>query len=168
MKPQQKTPELELDLINDTKWSLHKQDPDKYSLLIFYRGHHCPICKKQLESVKNHLNDLTDRGINVIAISMDKEQRAKKTGEEWDIESLPVAFELSKDKAQEWGLYLSKGVSDKEPELFSEPGMFLVKDDGTLYFSSVQTMPFARPSIKDVLNAVDYIEKNNYPARGEV
>jgi peroxiredoxin len=168
MKPREKTPSLELDLINDTKWSLHKQDPENYTLLIFYRGYHCPICKKQLENVRENIDNLTDRGINVIAISMDSEERAKKTGKEWDIETLPVGFEMSEKSAKEWGLFLSKGVSDKEPDLFSEPGMFLIKDDGTLYFSSVQSMPFARPAIKDVLNAVDYIDKNDYPARGEV
>jgi hypothetical protein len=39
---------------------------------------------------------------------------------------------------------------------------------GTLYFGSVQTMPFARPHFADILAAIDYVLKNNYPARGEV
>jgi peroxiredoxin len=167
MKPKEQVPSLELDLINDTQWVMEKQDPDKYSLLIFYRGMHCPICKKQLETVKDRLQDLIDRGVNVIAISMDTEEKAKKTGEEWDISGIPVGFELSEDKAREWGLYLSKGISDKEPELFSEPGMFLVNKDNSLFFSSVQTMPFARPRISDVLDALDFIDKKDYPARGE-
>ena len=168
MKPREKTPELELDLINDTKWSLHKQEPKKYTLIVFYRGLHCPVCKKQLESIKDKLDQFTERGINIIAVSMDTEERAKKAGNEWAIESIPVGFEMSKEKAREWGLYLSKGISDKEPELFSEPGLFLIRKDGTLYCSSVQTMPFARPSMGDLLKAVDFIEDKDYPARGEV
>ncbi len=167
MKPKQKTPNLELKLINDTQWSLHKQEAESFTLLIFYRGLHCPVCKKQLESVKNHLKDLTDRGIHVIGISMDNETRAKEAGEKWDIDELPIGYELSKDQAKEWGLYFSKGISEKEPELFSEPGMFLVNPDGTLYFSSVQTMPFARAAIEDIIKAVDFIKDKNYPARGE-
>lgn len=167
MKPRQKTPNLELNLINDTQWSLHKQEADSFTLLIFYRGLHCPVCKKQLESVINHLDDLTERGIHVIGISMDTEKRAKKAGEEWDIDELPIGYELSRKKAEKWGLYFSEGISDKEPELFSEPGMFLVNSDGTLYFSSVQSMPFARPSIEDVIKAVDFIKDKDYPARGE-
>ncbi|SCY39476.1 Peroxiredoxin [Nonlabens sp. Hel1_33_55] len=167
MKPTQKVPHLELDLINDTKWSMEKQDPEKYTLMVFYRGYHCPVCKKQLESLKDKLSEFVDRGVNVIAVSMDTEERAKKTGEEWDIESIPVGFELSKEQAKEWGLYLSKGISDKEPELFSEPGLFLIKKDGTLYCSAVQTMPFARPQLDDLLKAIDFIEDKDYPARGE-
>lgn len=167
MKPTQKVPNLKLDLINDTIWEMHKQDPEKYTMILFYRGYHCPVCKKQLESLKDKLDQFVDRGVNVIAISMDTEERAKKTGKEWDISSIPVGFQLTKEQAKEWGLFLSKGITDEEPELFSEPGIFLIKKDGTLYCSSVQSMPFARPGLDDLLNTIDYVEKNDYPARGE-
>jgi hypothetical protein len=40
--------------------------------------------------------------------------------------------------------------------------------DGTLYFASVQTMPFARPAFGDILGALDFVIAKNYPARGEV
>jgi peroxiredoxin len=167
MKPQQKVPSLEVDLINDTTWIMDKQNPDKYTMILFYRGLHCPVCKKQLESLKDKLGKFVDRGVNVIAISMDTEERAKKAGDEWHIESIPIGFGLTKEKAEEWGLYLSKGISDNEPELFSEPGIFLIRKDGTLYFSSVQTMPFARPALDGILKAIDFVEKEDYPARGE-
>src|SRR5213075_1496094 len=56
----------------------------------------------------------------------------------------------------------------REPAHFSEPAFYLIRPDGTLYFGSVQTMPFARPHFSDILAAIDYVLKNNYPARGEV
>ncbi|WP_405369900.1 peroxiredoxin-like family protein [Nonlabens sp. Asnod2-A12] len=167
MKPTQQTPNLEINLINDTTWSLDKQHPEKYTLVIFYRGLHCPVCKKQLENVTKHLDELEERGINVIAVSMDSEKRAKKAGASWNVEKLPIGYGLKREAAEQWGLYFSKGISDKEPDLFSEPGMFLIKADGTLYFSSVQTMPFTRPRIDAVIKAVDFVEEKNYPARGE-
>ena len=55
-----------------------------------------------------------------------------------------------------------------EPALFNEPGLFLIKPDGTLYCASVQTMPFTRPQLADLLTALDFIAERNYPARGEV
>lgn len=167
MNPREKTPQLELSLINDTNWSLKKQEAEKYTLILFYRGYHCPVCRKQLEEVTDNISRLIERGIHVIGISMDSEEKAKKSGKEWNIAELPIGFGLSKEQAKEWGLYLSKGINEKEPELFSEPGMFLIKADQSLYFSSVQTMPFTRPKIDDVIQAVDYIENNDYPARGE-
>ncbi|MFN7087813.1 MAG: AhpC/TSA family protein, partial [Burkholderiales bacterium] len=55
----------------------------------------------------------------------------------------------------------------EEPALFSEPGVFLVRPDRTLYWAAVQTMPFARPHFRDMLAAIDFVIKNDYPARGE-
>ena len=51
--------------------------------------------------------------------------------------------------------------------LFSEPGVFLVRPDQTLYYASVQTMPFVRPVFKEMVQALDFVIANDYPARGE-
>lgn len=166
IKPTEKTPELELDLINDTLWSLHKQEPEKYTLLVFYRGLHCPVCKKYLEELTGLMDDFSERGVNLIAVSMDSEKRAKKIGDKWDISGLPVGFEMTKEKAKEWGLFISNAIKDEEPDVFSEPGLFLINADGTLYYSAVQSMPFARPDFKALLKSIDFIQKEDYPARG--
>lgn len=166
IKPTEKVPELKINLINDTKWELGKQTPEKYTLIVFYRGLHCPVCKKYLEDLKSKIEKFENKGVNLIGISMDTEEKAKKAGEEWDIESLPIGFELSEDQAREWGLYISNAIKDDEPEVFSEPGLFLIEPDGTLYCSAVQSMPFARPDFDALLKAIDFIDKEDYPARG--
>ena len=166
IKPTTKVPTLTLPLINDTQWELSKQKPENYTLLVFYRGYHCPKCKQQLEDLKEQLSEFTERGINVVGISMDSEERAKKSGDEWNIEAIPIAYDLTEAKAREWGLLISESISDKEPDVFSEPGLFLINPDNTLFLSSLQSMPFARPHFKDLLKAVDFIKKENYPARG--
>lgn len=51
--------------------------------------------------------------------------------------------------------------------MFSEPGIFLIKPDRTIYYLSVQSMPFVRPSFGEMVQAIDYIVRNDYPARGE-
>jgi hypothetical protein len=56
----------------------------------------------------------------------------------------------------------------EEPPLFSEPAIYLVRPDGTLYFGMVQTMPFARPHFDDILKALEFVIAKTYPARGEV
>lgn len=166
IKPKQKVPELELDLINDTQWSLGSQQSDSFTMLVFYRGLHCPKCKEQLESLAKKLEDFSDRGVHVIGVSCNTEELAKKTAEEWDIPELPIGYGLSVEKAREWGLFISEAISDKEPEQFSEPGIFLVHPDKTLYAASIQTMSFARPKLDDILQAIDFIKKEDYPARG--
>lgn len=166
IKPTTKVPDLHLELINDTEWTLSEQEPENFTIIFFYRGLHCPECKKQLEAVTKKLKTLSDRGTNLIAISMDTEEKAKRTAEEWEIPSLPVGFELSEDQAREWGLFISSGIKEEEPKRFSEPGMFIIKPDQTLYASSIQSMPFARPRIDDLIEGLDYVLENDYSARG--
>ncbi|WP_334058033.1 redoxin domain-containing protein [Polaribacter sp. P097] len=167
IKPREKAPELKINLVNDTKWSLSEQNPENFTLIIFYRGLHCPVCKKQLEQLKKKMNDFTERGVNLISISADSEERAKKAYKEWDLESLPIGFEFSIEEGRKWGLFVSKGISDKEPDTFLEPGLFLIDKDQKVYWQSIQSMPFGRPEFRDVLNGIDYILKEGYPARGE-
>ena len=106
-------------------------------------------------------------------ISSDVEERARQAKDEWGLANLTVGYGLDLDVARRWGLYISmsRGMTSagiEEPALFSEPGLFLVRPDGTLYFASVQTMPFARPAFGDILKALDFVIAKDYPARGEV
>ena len=101
------------------------------------------------------------------------EQRAADAKSEWKLEKLEVAYGMSIEKARELGLYISAGrgktsIGIEEPELFSEPGVYIVRPDQTLYYGATQTMPFARPGFSDLLKAVDFAIDKNYPARGEV
>ncbi|WBY15754.1 peroxiredoxin-like family protein [Erythrobacteraceae bacterium WH01K] len=167
LTPGQKVPSLDLPLTIDARFELSKQKPDTYTMLVFYRGKHCPICKGQLEEIGGRLSDFTDRGINVFAISMDSEERAMVAHDEWDTHDLPLAYGLSEEKAREYGLFISeKRSGSEEPDMFSEPGMFLVKPDGELYFQVVQNAPFTRPPLDDLLDGIDFIQKNDYPTRG--
>ena len=52
--------------------------------------------------------------------------------------------------------------------VYEGAAIYLVRPDATLYFGSVQTMPFARPHLSDILIAIDFVTAKNYPARGEV
>ena len=166
IKPKETTPDININLVNDTSWTLSEQSPDMFTMLVFYRGKHCPLCKKQLEELQNKRSEFTDRGINVIAISTDKEDVAKTTYDEWNIADIPLGYGFSLDDARDWGLFISEGRKN-EPEYFSEPGFFLVKPDQTLYWESIQSMPFARPTFDHILKGIDYIKEEDYPARGE-
>ncbi|WAT18350.1 peroxiredoxin-like family protein [Aurantiacibacter sp. MUD11] len=167
LKPGDTAPDLDLPLTIDARIKLSDQTPDNFTMLVFYRGKHCPICRKQLEEIGNRLDDFTSRGINVFAISMDSPERAAVSHEEWDTHDLPLAHSLSEEQAREWGLYISqKREGSQEPEVFSEPGMFLLYPDRKLYFAVTQNAPFTRPPINDLLSGIDFITKNDYPTRG--
>ncbi|WP_179334868.1 redoxin domain-containing protein [Winogradskyella costae] len=166
LKPRQQTPDLTISLVNGTEWKLSKQNPDAFTLLIVYRGLHCPVCKKYLEELQPKLSKFHDLGVNVIAVSSDTEAIAKKTYDEWDIADVPLGYEFPIEEARKWGLFISKGIKD-EPETFIEPGLFIIRPNQELYCASIQTMPFARPELDDIINAIKFVLNKDYPARGE-
>jgi peroxiredoxin len=171
--PNQEVPPLKALLTGGGNFELAAERPERFTLVIFYRGLHCPICRKHLGELEQRLDDFLQRGVTVIALSSDTRERAEQTQAEWKIPRLRLGYGVDLDTARRWGLYISTGrgvtsIGIEEPALFSEPGLFLVRPDGTLYFASVQTMPFARPHFADIVSALDFVIAKNYPARGDV
>lgn len=171
--PRRPVPELRVALAGGGVFDLASEQPERFTLVVFYRGLHCPICRKYLADLEQHLDDFASRGIGVVAASSDTQERAQQTKATWNIPKLRLGYNLDLDVARHWGLYISSGrgttsIGIEEPALFSEPGLFLIRPDDTLYFAGVQSMPFARPHFSDVVAAVDWIIAHDYPARGEV
>ncbi|MDG2003485.1 MAG: AhpC/TSA family protein, partial [Novosphingobium sp.] len=77
-------------------------------------------------------------------------------------------YDLSEGEARSFGLYISSAISEKEPERFSEPGLLVVNPDNTLYFASIQTSPFTRPPLAELIQGMRYAKEHGYPARGTV
>jgi len=170
--PRQPVPALAVPTVDGPAFDLAAATPERFSLVVFYRGLHCPICKTYVSELDRLVKEFADRGVATIAISGDTEERARRTRDDWGLGSVPIGYGLPLDKAREWGLYVStsRGMTSigiEEPARFSEPGVFLVRPDGTLYWASVQTMPFARPHFREMLGAIDFVVAKDYPARGE-
>lgn len=171
-KPRVRTPELEVKTLAGDNWRLSNQKPKNFTMIVAYRGMHCPICKTYLRDLDRHVGEFKKHGVETIAVSTDTKERAEQTKQEWELENLNIGYGMSIDKAREWGLHISTGrgktsIGVEEPSQFSEPGLFLVQPDCTMYAATVATMPFARPHFKEVLSAVEFIVEKNYPARGE-
>ncbi|MGE0769571.1 MAG: peroxiredoxin-like family protein [Hyphomicrobiaceae bacterium] len=171
--PRQPVPTLAVKLAGGGNFNLAAETPRTFTLVVFYRGLHCPICKSQLKELEVKLDDFEARGITVVAISSDTAERAQEAKSTWGLAQLRLGYGLDLATARRWGLFVSAGREKhsggiEEPARFSEPALYLIRPDGTLYFGSVQTMPFARPHFADILSAIDYVVKTDYPARGEV
>ncbi len=167
VKPTQPVPELDVATLDGGRFRIAERRPQAFTMIVFYRGLHCPVCKTYLRELDRQLGEFTSRGVEVIAVSTDTEERAAKGAQDWELVRLPVGYGLGIDQARRWGLFISRGIRESEPAAFAEPGLFLVRPDGTLYAASVQTMPFARPRSSDVLAAVEFVTRNAYPPRGE-
>lgn len=168
VKPRQPAPPLEVDLVGGGHFSLAAERPDRFGLVVFYRGHHCPVCRGYLKQLDGLLDRLGEVGVpSVVAVSGDNAERAERSVAEWGLGRLRVGFGQSVESMREWGLFVSGAITDDEPAFFGEPGLFLVRPDGTLYAAVLNTMPFGRPHLEEVVAAVRWVGEHGYPARGE-
>ncbi len=172
LTPRKAVPALKVPTLAHGDFDLKTEQPAHFTLVVFYRGLHCPICTKYLLELGRLLPEFAQRGVNVLALSSDTRERAQSMADKLKAPDLRMGYGLGLPSAREWGLSIStsRGLTSigiEEPALFAEPGVFLVRPDGTLYYAAVQTMPFARPHFDELIGAIDFAIAKNYPARGE-
>ncbi|MDP3083753.1 MAG: peroxiredoxin-like family protein [Rubrivivax sp.] len=172
LMPRQLVPALQVSTLAHGDFKLAEDGATNFSLVVFYRGLHCPICAKYLLELGRLQPEFEKRGVKVIAISSDERDRAQAMADKLNAPGLRMGYGLSLSSAREWGLFIStaRGMTSigiEEPALFAEPGVFIVRPEGHLYYGAVQTMPFARPHFDELIGALDFALAKNYPARGE-
>ena len=170
--PREKVPALSVPTLNHGTFDLTTETAERGTVICFFRGLHCPICANYLKEFEKQVDAFAERGVASIAISSDGEERTRKMVEAVGAEKLRFGYDLPLSVAKDWGLYISTSrgktsIGIEEPALFSEPGLFMVTPQQTLYYGAVQTMPFVRPHFKELVGALDFAIPNNYPARGE-
>lgn len=162
-------PAIDARLVGGGRWALAREKADKLALLAFYRGIFCPVCRTWLADLERMVPEFEKRGVSVIALTCDKKDAAEKAVGEWGLKTLRVGYNLAPDDARQAGLYISEGrgvnpaTGQKEPMLFTEPAVLLVRPEGELYAAWIQTTPYARPHLAEILTAVDNFVAKNLP-----
>lgn len=170
--PRQAAPALAVPTLDHGTFDIATAAPARGTVICFYRGLHCPICATYLTEFEKQAAAFAERGYDAIAISSDDADRARAMADKVGAKALRFGYRLPLSVARDWGLYISTSrgktsIGIEEPALFSEPGLFIVNADRSLYYVSVQSMPFVRPGFRELLSAVDFAIEKSYPARGE-
>ena len=132
--PRHRVPELSVPLIGGGTFDLASEAAERGTVICFYRGLHCPICATYLKELERRVDDFAERGIATVAISSDGQDRAQGMVDKIPAQKLRFGYDLSLEKAREWGLFISTSrgktsIGIEEPALFAEPGLFLVNSD---------------------------------------
>jgi peroxiredoxin len=167
LKPRQPAPALDVKTLDGGAFRLGDAKPRNFSMIVVYRGLHCPVCKNYLGELQAKLPEFTRRGVEVLAVSADTRDRAAKSKADWGLETLAIGYELPLATARDWELFVSTAVREGEPAQFTEPGLFLVKPDGTLFYAAVNNAPWGRPPLDQVLRGIDMAIERKALARGE-
>lgn len=162
-------PEMEVQVLNGEMTQLGQPKNGRdWKLVVVYRGKHCPICTKYLNTLETVLPSFYDNGVDVIAVSGDSKEQLEGHLDALDI-SFPIAYGLTVEQMNTLGLYVSDPRSEKETDHpFAEPAVFVINGDGKIQIVDISNAPFARPDLEALANGLVFVRKpeNNYPIRG--
>jgi peroxiredoxin len=123
-----------------TLWQDHRV------VLVFYRGHWCPHCQKQLGELDQHKEEIAAQQAIVVGISSDTPEDAEhlhaKLGLSFEVYSDPQLAVITKWGVDDYG----KGIS--------LPATFVVEQGGAISYRKVGDKPSDHPSIDELLAAM--------------
>ena len=182
IRTNEQAPKLNLPLLNgnndQSSFDTSKLDDNGImTIIVFYRGKHCPICIGYLADIERKYDSILQAGLRIVAVSMDDAERTSETAsavakslglDDSSKLRLPLAHGLSIDEARQWGLYLSSArAGTSEPSVYSEPGLFVLNNEsGKVFMASVQSAPFTRPDIEQLVGGLQFAIEHKYPTRG--
>lgn len=138
---------------------------ERWTMLVVYRGRHCPRCKRYLNKLNDMLFDWTAI-MDVIVVSADTKEKAIADRDEfgWKFE---LGYGLEVDRMRKLGLYVSEPLSEAETkDMFAEPGTFALRPDGSLMLVDISNGPAARPDLVELLDGMKFNIANDRPVRG--
>ena len=55
--PRKDAPQLSVQTTKGVRWNLEDEKPENFTMLVFYRGIHCPVCKKYLTELNSKISE---------------------------------------------------------------------------------------------------------------
>ncbi|WP_323763439.1 redoxin domain-containing protein [Marinovum sp.] len=139
---------------------------EAWTLLVVYRGKHCPRCKKYLNTLDAMRGDWQAAGFEIAVVSADTEAKAQSDRDDfgWGFD---LGYGLSREQMETLGLYVTQPLSDAETGApFAEPGVFVLRPDGSLLLIAISNGPAARPDLAELLDGMIFTKENDRPPRG--
>jgi peroxiredoxin len=139
-----------------------------WKLIVVYRGQHCPMCTRYLNTLEQVKHTLQETGVDIIAVSADSQAQLTQHKQALNV-SFELAYGLTLEQMEQMGLYISNPRSAQETDhRFAEPGLFVVNEKNELHVVDISNNPFVRPDIATLISGLQWIRnpENHYPIRG--
>ncbi|KAJ3119502.1 hypothetical protein HK100_000286 [Physocladia obscura] len=168
--PGQTFPDLTVTLTTGEQ-EVVKSDGKNAKLIVVYRGAFCPFCNATAEELKKGLPKLKENGIDVIMLSADLLDVAKKFVADHSLD-FPVGHSLDEAQLKTLSTYVSSPTNYiEQKQIFSEPAWFLLEANNKIKYVEYGSTSFsARPNIDKLLAGYNYSKKRaqEYPEFGKV
>lgn len=135
-------------------------------VLVFYRGHWCPYCNKELTRLQDSLQLIKDKGATVIAVSPEKPENISKTVEKTKAEysvlydeglkimkAYEVEFEVPENTVTRYrnsGLDLEK-INGGNGKYLPVPAIYIIDKESTITYRFFESDYKKRPSVQEIL-----------------
>lgn len=119
-----------------------KPSSGKPRIVVIYRGAFCPFCRGTLSTILSKKPQLDAEGIEIVAVSADKEDAATGLVKELGLDGLTVGYGLTEPQMTQLGVFISDPTHYlPQTHRFSEPASFFLKPDGTIKYLEYASMP---------------------------
>jgi len=147
-------PDFELPSVRGGMFDLESERNAGPVLVVFYLGHWCPPCNKQLSDIQSVYDDIRFRDMSVVAVSADPRDDSTN----WIMEqefTFPMAVDVE--------LNFIKRIRLEHPEReVAIHAIYMLDPDGKIFYAKVGGR---RPTPQELLDAIDY-HKGNWPPNG--
>ncbi|SNR38149.1 peroxiredoxin family protein [Puniceibacterium sediminis] len=139
---------------------------ENWSLVVIYRGKHCSRCKKYLTILNDMRQKWQDAGFDIVVASADPVEKVQADLNEFGW-SFDIGYDLSEQQMATLGVYVSDPLTETETDRrFAEPGVFVVRPDGSIVLISISNGPSARPELEELLDGMIFTKEKSRPPRG--
>jgi peroxiredoxin len=136
-------------------------------IVLFYRGHWCPYCNKELSRFQDSLQLLTDKGATLIAITPESSEGINQTIEKTGA-TFPIVFDEDMSISKKYGV--SFVVDDKTAARYKNfgtdllqinrqkvpslpvPAVYVINRDGTITYRFFESDYKRRPSVQEIIH----------------
>lgn len=141
-------------------------EKENWTLLVVYRGKHCPRCKKYLNILNAMRGQWAEAGFDVAVVSADPLEKAQADQAEFSW-GFDLGYDLNEEQMSALGVYVTEPLSPQETDRrFAEPGTFVIRPDGSILLIAISNGPSARPELAELLDGMIFTKTNARPPRG--
>ena len=142
-------PQFTLNLTDGSRLTLPNDVKSEFAVVLFYRGHWCVFCRRQLADFEQKKNELQELGISVYAASVDTGDDALQVANEV---SFPIGEGVTREVADTIGAWW------EDRRQIVQPSQFLIRGDGTVLESTYSDGPLSRLVAEEVCGLVNFLK----------
>ena len=111
----------------------------------FLRGLHCPVCRAHPAELDRRVDELSARGIDVIAVSAETCERPERLLADWKLERPPSPSVSLNHRCESGGCWSRGDGATTNRRSSTSRGFSSLSPDGKVYYESILSMPASQP-----------------------